>query len=129
MLKWMALILAGVITFQSLHLAPGDILGMDELVEHYRFHKKEYGDNLLTFIAKHYGSSQGAAMDHSDEEHHQSLPFQHSFTATHGPLALVAYEEFCIPMPETTTVTANNFYTAFYSSLFVNKTFQPPKTS
>lgn len=129
MFKWMAIVLAGVITFQSLHISAGDISGLDELVEHYRFHQKEYGDDLFTFMAKHYGADDSTGMDHQDEENHQGLPFQHNFISAHGPLAVVEPAEFTLSIPEGKVRLTDNFHTSFNSTLFVSKTFQPPKKS
>lgn len=127
MYKWFAILLAGVITFQSLRISPGDVFNMGELMEHARYHKELYGDTLLTFISKHYGFVQGAAMDHSDEEHHKSLPFQHTSSPSFGPMTIVYPTEFHLSLPEVTTPAKDTFYNTFYTTLFVNKTFQPPK--
>lgn len=54
-----------------------DLTKIPELIEHYQEHQEKYGDDLISFINKHYG---GDKHEHEskDRENHQELPFNHS---------------------------------------------------
>lgn len=67
---------AFILLLQSLHVSLEDIVKIPDLVEHYQEHKIEQGDDLLSFLNKHYGSDKE---DHkSEDSEHEDLPFHHT---------------------------------------------------
>jgi hypothetical protein len=67
---------AFILLLQSVHVGLEDVVKIPDLFEHYQEHKENYGDDLLTFLKKHYGSEKEA---HSSEEpENQDLPFHHA---------------------------------------------------
>lgn len=125
--KWVAILLATLISVQSLHITMDDILNLDALMEHARFHKQEFGDDLTSFITKHYGSQQADHMDTSHEDKHEDLPFKHSFTHSHCPVALLSNVNFTFEFQEHLPRTEDTFYPSLHNKLFVIKAFQPPR--
>jgi len=57
----------------------GELLHLDELVEHARYHAEAYGDDIFTFVSKHYGELKEGHDNCGDEEQHdhEQLPFNH----------------------------------------------------
>jgi hypothetical protein len=56
MLRAGAILLASLMLLQSLHISVSDLVQMDELLEHARYHKQQFGDDFISFISKHYGA-------------------------------------------------------------------------
>ncbi|MEX2350575.1 MAG: hypothetical protein WD554_06820 [Flavobacteriaceae bacterium] len=111
--------------FQSLHINVGDIVRVNDLIEHVQFHKENYGDNLFSFVSKHYGQDKE---HHQDEKHHhEKLPFSDCSIA-HTPVALSG--KFFMPEFQRfdNFEKQDNFnYRISYSSIASFDIFQPPK--
>ncbi len=66
-------LLTSLMLLQSLHFNMGDVLRINDFIDHAQFHKENYGDNLLSFISKHYGQEKE---HHQNDNHdHEKLPF------------------------------------------------------
>ncbi|WP_373071696.1 hypothetical protein [Zeaxanthinibacter enoshimensis] len=129
MSKLSAIVLSLFIFVQSLGLHPDDLMQINELLTHARFHNQQYGDNLITFISKHYGELKAQhEMDHQEEkDDHEKLPFQHPcnnilvlnliFTPYNPGIS------FCITQEKKKT---NYNYIARNSKGHYKKLFQPP---
>jgi hypothetical protein len=128
MIKVISIFLAGLISFQSLHISLDDILSLGNLMEHAQYHEQEYGDDLLSFFTKHYGSQQASHMDGSHRDKHGDLPFQHAISHLHCPVAVIIFLEFSLGVPEIYVLPQDSFHHFFHNDLFVIKTFQPPRT-
>nr|WP_238566877.1 hypothetical protein [Nonlabens ulvanivorans] len=78
MSKLISISISIIILMQSFGIQINDISQIDEFIEHAQFHNEEYGDNIIVFIAKHYGELKAEhAQDHQEEkEEHEELPFQ-----------------------------------------------------
>ncbi|NNK69014.1 MAG: hypothetical protein HKO96_00950 [Flavobacteriaceae bacterium] len=76
-MKIMSFLLAGLILVQSVSFSIQELAQLDELVEHARFHKAEYGDNFFVFLSKHYGDqkSQHDRDNQNERQEHDQLPF------------------------------------------------------
>lgn len=117
---------------QSFGLHASDLAQIDEFVEHAKFHKKQYGDNVFVFISKHYGELKAEhEKEHQEEkEDHEQLPFQHQ---TH--VASVTDFFLNINKKEFKTHEFSEFkihhfyYQAPSSSLHSEGLFQPPRVS
>ncbi|WP_224490166.1 hypothetical protein [Robertkochia flava] len=127
MLKWLYIAMAGLITLQSMHMSLNDILSIGNLMEHASYHKDAYGDDLVSFIAKHYGSQQSDHMDSSHKDQHQDLPFQHAFVHAFYPIAFVDGFLFEFYIPVSPHPAIDSFYLPIRKNLFAIKTFQPPR--
>ena len=127
MTKFFAISAALLILFQSINLDINDVLEMDELVEHYQFHSKEYGDTILVFLSKHYGELK---TDHHQKhkEKHEELPFQHQYSS---PTTMVFISnkipEYYAEIPVLENNISNFHYFDFYTSLLGDSLFQPPR--
>ncbi|WP_051473802.1 hypothetical protein [Aquimarina macrocephali] len=88
--KLISILISGLVLTQSFNVGVVDIVQLDELMEHAKFHADEYGDNFFVFISKHYGElKQEHNKEHQEEkEEHEQLPFQHQ-GHTNSFLALV----------------------------------------
>lgn len=127
--KLFAITLSFMIMLQSMNLSVVDMFNITELIEHAQEHKEEFGDNFFQFIAKHYGSEKA---QHAGDDHHKTshdnLPFQHTY---HLSLVFVIelnthyYSDFA--EFNTNGSSANFYYKAPSSSLFVSGIFQPPR--
>ena len=133
MLRLTTILLSSLMLLQSIHLGIADLVQLDELMEHARFHKQEYGDSFLTFLAKHYGDQkQDHEREHQDEQpEHEQLPFQqlpqHLMGHTHYFLA----QRFTWKtLPEDQESQLHLFYYHLVSpGIFAEGIFQPPRHS
>lgn len=111
---------------QSLHINVGDILSIQDFIEHAQYHKENYGDNLLTFISKHYGPEK-EEHNQNESHDHDKLPFS-GCSIVHTPVALL--EQHFIPDLKRfdNFEKLDNFsYQLNYSSTAIFEIFQPPK--
>lgn len=69
--------LALLMLMQSIHMGADDIAKIPDLMEHYQEHQNKYGDDLFSFINKHYGADKDKHESQEKEQHHD-LPFNHS---------------------------------------------------
>ena len=130
MTKFFAISAALLILFQSFNLDINDVLEMDELVEHYQFHSREYGDNLIVFLSKHYGELK---TDHhqkhkEEQKEHEELPFQHHYPTQTLVVFIIdepsQYDSYTEVAPNSND---NFYYSAFYTSPSGDGPFQPPR--
>ncbi|WP_339610368.1 hypothetical protein [uncultured Planktosalinus sp.] len=121
-------LLSSLLLLQSLHISAGDVLGIQDFIEHAQFHKENYGDNLLSFMAKHYG--QEKEEHHQNESHdHEKLPFS-GCSAVHTAVALLGQHVITSIKRFDNFEKRDNFgYQMSYSSFAVFEIFQPPKTT
>ncbi|MFM1879206.1 MAG: hypothetical protein RLZZ241_2072 [Bacteroidota bacterium] len=131
MLRFTSIVLAPLLLFQSLQISIADLIQVDELLEHARYHEEEFGDNFITFISKHYGSlKEDHAKKHSEEKpQHEQLPFQQlsHFTG----LQVVILRNLDLYFGTPSDVPAGEkiqfyYYLSDYSG-FQSGIFQPPK--
>ena len=107
-----------------------DIMQLDELIEHARFHKQEYGDNFFVFLSKHYGKLEAEHTEtHQDEQNeHEELPFKcqgQTFTITAFLLLDHTTETNTL---EISDIGESNFrYLSSHSLLHKRGLLQPPK--
>lgn len=119
-------LLTSLVLLQSLHINVGDVIGIKDFIEHAKFHKENYGDNLLSFISKHYGKEKEE--HHQNESHdHEKLPFS-GCSLAHAPVALLGQ----LFIPEfhrfDNFEKQDNFsYQLSYTSPSTYDIFQPPK--
>ena len=129
MMRIASILLSALLLLQSLHLAIPDLAQLDELMEHARYHREQFGDSLLTFLAKHYGDQK---MEHQqDHSEHEQLPFQHSTPhfLTHSHYFMVLRFAWK-GLPEYQEGQRHHYYYQLPApGLFENGVFQPPRHS
>ncbi len=130
MTKIASIALSFLILIQSFNMDLGDLVHVDDLMEHAEYHSEKYGDDFLVFISKHYGELQEEHnQDHQDEKKkHEELPFthhccSHAFTA----LVLNRFEMQVLKTEPVADSTTNFHYLDNYSSLEKSDIFQPPQ--
>lgn len=129
-MKLITIILSSIILLQSAHVSVADVMQLDEFIIHATFHKQNYGDSFLTFLAKHYGELKAEHSEKHKEEkgEHEQLPFQQD-------VLLTAFSYFTLNTPYQFINTSkvildreSNFYYQFlYTSLDRGAIFQPPR--
>ena len=130
MTKIFAISAALLILFQSFNLDINDVLEMDELVEHYQFHSREYGDTILVFLSKHYGElkTEHHQKHKEEQKEHEELPFQNPYSS---PATMVFISNKILEcntrIPVLENKTSNFHYFDFYTSLLGDSPFQPPR--
>lgn len=129
MLRLTAILLSSLILLQNFHLGISDLVRLDELLEHARYHQEQYGDSFATFLAKHYGDQK---KDH-DREHqeHEQLPFQHFPQQFLGNTHYFLAQRFVWSgLPENQESQTHLFYYHLRSpGEFEDGVFQPPRRS
>lgn len=130
MTKLFSIIISLLVLFQSVNVPVDDLLELDELIEHYQFHAKEYGDSFVVFLSKHYGDlkSEHHQKHQEEKEEHEELPFQQQYASP----VMVVFVIFDAPdYVSCTGLFTNNthdfYYSASYSSLSGDGPFQPPQ--
>lgn len=127
---FVAISLSTLIFFQSVCLNFSDLFLMKDLIEHAQFHSEEYGDDLITFLQKHYGELKTEHLENNAKEdaQHEKLPFQHEhcthfiteIIVLHFQIEIGAYVNYFTPL--------HNFhYENFYSFTEGSHLFQPPR--
>ena len=127
--KLFSIVLSAMVLFQSLGVHSNDVFELDVLIKHVRDHEKDFGDDLFSFLDKHYGFQK---KEHDREGHggdkHDPLPFQHDFCKIAGttpvilPPALKLEELLLTPTEEKP-----HFSNSQYSFLNQVDIFQPPR--
>lgn len=130
MIKLFSILTSCLILIQSLNIDFKDIVQLDELIEHSKFHSEAYGDNFFSFIAKHYGElKQEHSKQHQEEKkEHEQLPFSH-LSCVHASVASVLIQaNIQLLKSEPVSTNSSNFYYEELYSLFEKTSiFQPPK--
>ena len=130
MIKFFSILTSYLILIQSLNIDFKDIVQLDELIEHSKFHSETYGDNFFSFIAKHYGElKQEHNQQHEEEEkEHEQLPFNHQSCAHASVASVLIQSSIQLIKSEPVTTNRSNFYYQELHSLFEKPSiFQPPQ--
>lgn len=130
MFKITSIAVSLLILIQSFNIHFNDIVELDELIEHARFHAEEHGDNFLVFISKHYGELKAEhSQKHQEEkEEHEELPFQHQGqTALFSVFVLNQTARYSFEIDLVHSLDSNYFYQALYHPLTQEEPLQPPR--
>jgi hypothetical protein len=128
--KLIAIALSVLLLIQSFNIGTDDLLQFDELIEHARFHKQEYGDTFFVFLSKHYGELKAEhSKNHQEEQKdHEQLPFQCQGHIVVANAFIPTQSDFFSNDLEILNAIEFNFhYFNFYSSLYERELLQPPK--
>ncbi len=123
-----ALLLGCLMLLQGMDVSVNDLLQLDNLVQHARYHREHHGDSLWVFLAHHYGH-RGIGHQHQGEEgdDHEQLPFQTSqaqvivLDKTNYPYTGFQFTE--VPDQQVCPV----YHPEFYNMLLRPRIFQPPR--
>jgi hypothetical protein len=127
-IKLFSILTSCLILIQSLNIDFKDIVQLDELIAHSKFHSETYGDNFFSFIDKHYGElkQEHSIKHHEEKKEHEQLPFDHQ-SCVHTSVASILIQAN-IHLLKNEPIIANNFYYQELYSLFEKTSvFQPPK--
>lgn len=132
MLKVFSISISFIILLQSLGITIHDIAQLDDFIEHASFHKKQYGDNVLVFISKHYGELKASheREHHEEKQEHEQLPFHHQSHVCSISVFILNNKIEVIDVVEFSDFKSHNFiYQEPSSSLIKESPFQPPRLS
>ena len=119
-----------MILFQSLGLHASDFNRIDAMMRHLQRHEKDFGDNLFSFLDKHYGLQK----DQHDKdgkhgtEDHEELPFKHKMCQISTTVQVVLPTLLGIDhLSPSIRKEAHHFVKTQYSFLDQHEIFQPPR--
>lgn len=129
LVKSTSLLLSVFILSQSFNIQMMDVVKLSNLLEHLEFHQSAYGDDVFSFLSKHYGDKmeehKGQQKEKSD---HQKLPFNHTVCIDAGQLYIFESNIDKLIFLEAPAVNRDIFfYYNFYSFLENTDIFQPPR--
>jgi hypothetical protein len=131
MTKLFSIFISFLILIQSININIDEFLGLDELVEHAFYHAETYGDDIFTFISKHYGELKENHDKSNDEEHqdHEQLPFNHQWTPNFSSVFILEVAPLTGPRIDESNSRANFLYQETNSFYEKSNVFQPPKVA
>lgn len=133
MLKASAILIAFLILVQGVNFNFSDLVQLDELMEHARFHKEAYGDNFLVFLSKHYGELKTEHSKRHQEEapEHDQLPLNQQLSSLLILSPFIIDHQLHSDLSMDFSIRNENlFYYSFSnSSLFTLGVFEPPRLS
>ncbi|MEY8781305.1 hypothetical protein AB9K32_12820 [Allomuricauda sp. XS_ASV26] len=119
-----------LILLQGANIHLKDLVELGDLVEHYQFHNKEYGDSFMVFVSKHYGELKASHSEKHKEEQkdHEKLPFQHQSHCSIQHVFVVDSDNYITSDSEIPLVAKGNFhYQISYFLVWEDGPFQPPR--
>ena len=128
MLKIISFSLASFVLIQSFNIHIPEVLKLKNLLEHLEFHKSTYGDDIFSFVAKHYGDQKLKHEKKEGNDNHQQLPFHHHVCFDASLLYVADMSRYQIRDLDVNVTESRNFsYQTSYSFLENIDIFQPPQ--
>ena len=128
MIKIISFSIASVILIQSFNIHMLDILKLKNLMEHLEFHKSTYGDDVFTFVAKHYGYQKLKHEDKDEKKDHQQLPFHHNTCLDSSVFYVFDMNRYQLKDLDHSNAELNTFFfQSAYSFMENADIFQPPQ--
>jgi hypothetical protein len=114
---------------QSFQIHVSDLAHLNDLVEHYSYHRDTFGDDLFSFIEKHYGTLTQKHIndDPLDQQKHQNLPFHHISLQIDFQLFLSPFTSNLENKEENSFSKQSYFYRFGKGINLYLKLFQPPR--
>ncbi len=127
--KSIALILSVFILSQSFNVHLMDVLKLNNLLNHIELHESTYGDDIFSFISKHYGDEMAEHKKQKDNRSdHQKLPFKQGICSGVGHLFIFEPDAERLVYTDTSDVKKTVYYYCnFYFFLENTDIFQPPR--
>jgi hypothetical protein len=125
-----SILLSSLILLQGLNIQVKDVLDLRVLLEHLEYHQAAEGDDLYTFLQKHYGSrkTQHEGEEHQDGQNHEKLPFKDKAFHSSGIFLVTIGEKAHHDLISLTNLPKSTFYYQDnYSFLDHTDIFQPPR--
>lgn len=121
--------LASFILFQGMFVYLDVSFEINEILEDYQLHKTKYGDNISSFLSKHYGDLKEShkeqhKKEHQQHKHHDNLEINNSVDYVFS-----CYHIEINPNIEINNRTTNFYYKDLFSTFEKQKIFQPPRFS
>ena len=120
--------LASLILFQGMFSYVNIIFEIGEVLEDYQLHKVKYGDDLATFMSKHFG---GLKEEHKEQHKKEHKEHKHPIQSDINNLQEVYIcnkIELVLNVNFKNITTVNNFnYKDLFSTFEKQKIFQPPR--
>jgi len=101
-------------------------------VEHAKFHQETYGDDIMTFVSKHYGELMQShqAEQGQEREDHEKLPFKQLTNFSSSLILVIPLESFEWLNPLVLNTTLHSFYYKnLETSFFTDRQLRPPRLS
>ena len=130
MKKCFASYLAVLILSQGIFANTDILFETSELIEDYQLHKVNYGDDLSTFISKHFGNLKESHQKQHQKEHEQHKhPVQNNAGNTTYQIDYAFSASFVMMknVVEIISSTSNFHYSDLFSTFERRKIFQPPR--
>jgi hypothetical protein len=129
MVKAQSILFAFLFLMQSVQIQISDLFHFSDLIAHYTYHSEEFGDDLFSFIEKHYGT---LAQKHSNDEpleqqEHQNLPFHQVISQLDLQLQLNPFLSSIEYNEESSIRKPLHFYRFGAGIELFTKVFQPPR--
>ena len=129
MANLVSILMSLFVLMQSFQLSVKEMTHLKDLISHIQFHEETYGDDLFTFMAKHYGELQNDHQKRSplEKNEHKKLPFTHH--VQNLDLQMFYFKPFYeIPLDFKDHACKQVFnYVLSSGTIVFNKIFQPPK--
>tara|TARA_Y100000815_G_C13203283_1_gene447610 strand:- start:71 stop:481 length:411 start_codon:yes stop_codon:yes gene_type:complete len=131
MAKFVSITISALVLIQSFGFHANDLVVLDELITHAKFHAEAYGDNFFVFLSKHYGElkSEHSQKHQEEQKDHEKLPFQQHSQFNNLPSVITAdFENYDAREQQPIAEEDDNFfYINSYHSLTLGAPFQPPR--
>ncbi len=125
-----SILLSALVLMQGLNLHLQDILELGALVEHMEYHQSSYGDDLYSFLEKHYGTkkTEHDGEEHQNGENHEKLPFKDKACHSSSSNMIVLTGSPMRNLTSDCILPRSSFhYQESYSFLDQTDIFQPPR--
>lgn len=125
-----SILLSFMILLQGLNIHLKDVIELESFLEHLEYHQSSYGDDLYSFVEKHYGSKMTA---HDKEEHekgktHEKLPFKDQACHSTSSIMIISQAHNARALISDAIPSSQSFfYQENYSFLDQADIFQPPR--
>jgi len=129
MQKGLITYLAIFILFQSMFSNVNILFEISEVIEDYKLHQTKYGDNLATFISKHFGDLKDSHKEQHKKDHeHHNHPCQSELANNvQGVYVLQQYDLSLESIVKIISEKDNFYYKKSSSNFEKQKIFQPPR--
>ena len=130
MTKLVSIAISLLILVQSFNISIAEIVEIDELIEHARFHSEEYGDDVRVCLAKHYGElkAEHSKKHQEEKEQHDELPFNHQVHMVTFSVFVLNEETIYNNDPLFSLDSVTHYFYQDSNSLFEKEgPFQPPR--
>jgi len=125
-----AISLSLIVFSQSVGIGISDVLMVNDLLEHAKYHAQEYDDDFSSFFEKHYGALKSEHQKSNNHHPHEKLPFQHN-NCNHllTEVVVIAYDFVIEKSVISAEVKPDVYYQNPYSFLERVSIFQPPRAA